>query len=364
MGKTLKIDVMKILLITTQITNSGGVSSIVTKKANALTGQYQCEVAIVSTNDFTDQLFFSLNPKIRCYFLKTRMKGIQDLFSFKKELALVIDQFAPDVISVSDNGLKSFFVKSFVASRIPVVYEIHGNEFSFYNGDQKGIKSKIHQRVSKKFLPKFDAIVLQNSKFRLPKNVKKSIYIPNLIENIDHKLNVNSNKIVAVGRILSSKNYETLLSIWKKVSQQFPSKQLHIYGEWTDRSLVEKMKSIPNVFVHKPVANLAEIYHDAYLLVHASLNESFPMIFLEAMAFGVPIVCFDINQPKLVLHNTTGLVAASNDVVMFEKYFQELLENPTLREKFSLEAMQHVDQFSEQKVIEKWFNLYKSLIKI
>lgn len=353
---------MRILIITSQITNSGGVSSILVKKANSLVHNFGCEVAIASTNDLNSEMFFKIDSRINLFFMKTKMDGVLKLAKLKNELRTFIINYKPDVVSVADNGLKSFFLKGFIGLSIPVVYEVHGNEQSFYNGDVMGVKARLHKLVLKQFLPKFDAVVIQNEMLKLPYSQQKVIYIPNFTNTVFGEFNVNSNKLVAVGRVVSTKNYEGLITIWKEIYLKYPHKELHIYGIWEDEYLVKKLLTTPNIYLHKAVLDQNKIYNDAYMLLHTSLIESFPMVFLEAMSYGLPIVCFNLNQPNIVLNNSTGYVVTANEYCAFTKRVISLLENKELAQCFSNNALNHISNFSEDKIIKQWYNLYKSLI--
>lgn len=352
---------MRILFITSQITDSGGVSSILSKKANALVQLYNCEVAIASTNDSNSSMFFHLNVAIDIIFLKTEMTSFHKLYQFKKEIQNIVNIFKPTIISVADNGLKSFFLKQFIEKEIKVVYEIHGNETSFYKGDVKGVKAFIRKKILNYYLPKFDAVIVQKKGFKLPKSNQLVSYIPNFIGTYQQKSLEDKNKIVAVGRIVNSKNYHGLIRIWNEIHKIHPQKKLHIYGSWNDEILTKRLKDQPNIILHQPVKDLNEIYGDASLFLHASYIESFPMVFLEAMTFGVPIVCFDINQPNIVLDKKNGFVIKLHDYNKFVEKVLVLLKDDVLRNKFSINAMKRSKNFSEEKVVKEWMKLYQKI---
>jgi len=351
---------MKILFITTKITDSGGVSAILIKKINALLAFKNIEIAIASTNDDVTNLFFKLDQRVQVFYMKTKMRSILDLNRFKNEFREVVATFQPDLISVTDNGLKSFFIKRFLIDNIPTIYEVHANEQSFFYGESKGIKAKLHHFILQRLLKTFDCVVYQKHQFKLPKNVAKKIFIPNFIKLTPQNQSVNINKFIAVGRIVSTKNYVGLLRIWKKIQTNFPDKELHVYGSWDESDLVNSLKNIPGIYLHKPTTNLNEIFSEAYALLHSSMFESFPMVFLEAMSYGVPVVCYNINQPDLVVNQSTGFVITSNDEAMFIEKTEALILDVKLRKKFSEQGLLHVENFSQDKIIQQWFDLFNS----
>lgn len=351
---------MRILFIATKIADSGGVSAILINKINALLAFKNIEIAIASTNDDVTELFFELDKRVPVFFIKTKMHSVLDLTRFKNEFREVVAVFQPDLISVTDNGLKSFFIKKILIKNIPTIYEVHGNEQSFFYGESKGIKAILHHFFLQRLLKTFDCVVYQKHQFKFPKYVERKIYIPNFIKLTHVNQSVNNNKFIAVGRIVSTKNYDGLLRIWKKIQTNFPDKELHIYGSWDESDLVNRLKNAPGIYLHKPTKNLNQIYSEAYALLHTSLFESFPMVFLEAMNYGVPVICYDINQPDLVVNQSTGFVITSNDEAMFIEKTEALILDVKLRKKLSKQSLIHVENFSQDKIIQQWFDLFSS----
>jgi colanic acid/amylovoran biosynthesis glycosyltransferase len=69
--------------------------------------------------------------------------------------------------------------------------------------------------------------------------------------------------------------------------------------------------------------------------VMASFAEGVPVVLMEAMASGVPVVATAIaGIPELVEHGVNGFLAAPGDVHSLANRIGELLADPALRHRF------------------------------
>ncbi|MGI9148876.1 MAG: glycosyltransferase family 4 protein [Chloroflexota bacterium] len=76
-------------------------------------------------------------------------------------------------------------------------------------------------------------------------------------------------------------------------------------------------------------ADMARVYPAFDLLVQTSESEGMPLVILEAMACGRPVVAMDVGGvPEVVQVDTTGLLAAPGDVAWLVKCVLELLASP------------------------------------
>jgi glycosyltransferase involved in cell wall biosynthesis len=90
-------------------------------------------------------------------------------------------------------------------------------------------------------------------------------------------------------------------------------------------------------------ATLAELRQSDLLLV-PSYTENHPLVALEALAAGVPVVGYEVGGlPDIIRHEQTGLLAPLLDVTTLSAHLDRLVDNPEMRERLSrncLEAAQ------------------------
>jgi len=87
-----------------------------------------------------------------------------------------------------------------------------------------------------------------------------------------------------------------------------------------------------------------------------SRSEGFPMVLLEAKAFGLPIVSFDCETgpSEIVKNNEDGFIVPMNDTVQFTEKLDLLVNNFDLRKKMGRKATENVKEFYPDKIIKQW----------
>lgn len=152
----------------------------------------------------------------------------------------------------------------------------------------------------------------------------KSHYIPNGINRITRSTEsdfLEKNKlkkgkyVLAVGRITEEKGFDILVQAVSKLPEV---ENLVIAGACDhDKIYYEKLKALD---IHNKVVftgfttgeNLRQLYSHARLFVLSSYNEGFPLVLLEAMGYGLPLVVSDIPATHLVKLPTDNYVCAGN----------------------------------------------------
>ncbi len=356
---------MKILYISTGITNSGGVAKVVSLKANYFVEQLNHEVHIISSNDTSEKTFFSFSPLIKFKFISKKHKIIKWLWFFI-QIRSYIKKYKPHVIIVTDNGFKGLFIPFFISSKVKSIYEMHATNDNFiYLGSKR--KDLFSNRSIAYFLSKYHKIVVLNShlKFKFILN-EKQVIIPNPVVIIEKETasNVDSiifKKAIAVGRIFPEKGWDRLLRIWEKVIKLYPDYQLEIYGEIDDKyslnPLIEELNLKKHVNVLNPVNNLEYQYATSDFLVHPSFYESFSMVILEAMSFGLPIVCFDLTTD--LVNSDYCLIAKSEEE--FAENCIKLIENNQVRIQMGTNAKKTSFEYECKVIMKKWEDLLHTI---
>lgn len=79
------------------------------------------------------------------------------------------------------------------------------------------------------------------------------------------------------------------------------------------------------------------------VLVHASHDEPFGRILVEAGAAGLPVVAFaDGAVPEIIVHEQTGLLVPAGDSAALAAGLRRLAENPALSRRLGAQAQQHI----------------------
>jgi glycosyltransferase involved in cell wall biosynthesis len=97
-----------------------------------------------------------------------------------------------------------------------------------------------------------------------------------------------------------------------------------------------------------PYENLRDFYAQADMAVFASICENMPIILLEKMAAGLPIVCSN-NAPMPDFLKDAGLYASIDDPTAFQSSMQQLIENRELRISLSEKASEYAANYQWSK---------------
>ena len=166
----------------------------------------------------------------------------------------------------------------------------------------------------------------------------------------------NSHRFLAVGRFSHQhKGFDLLIEAFHFFAQQDSDWKLDIVGEGVEeelyRSLIQKYHLEDRVIIHPFTNNIQEYYSKAQVYVLSSRWEGMPLVLVEAMSHGLPIIASDIPTCQEVLGDF-GLFFKNGNI-------QELalrLEDATHLDwqKKSKEAIEIANRFGVDQIIEKW----------
>lgn len=102
-------------------------------------------------------------------------------------------------------------------------------------------------------------------------------------------------------------------------------------------------------------AQVARIYRRADVFCLPSVQEGFGIVFLEAMASGLPIVATHAAAiPEVVPHSQAGLLTPPGDVAALAAALIELLRNPDQRAAYGRFGREYVQQYDWDRVAERF----------
>jgi len=107
---------------------------------------------------------------------------------------------------------------------------------------------------------------------------------------------------------------------------------------------------------------LFKLYQECSFFVSASKWEGFGLIFIEAGACAKPSVAYNLcSMPEVIKHNNTGFLAKNYGE--FKEYAKRLKEDLRLRKKLGKEAFKFSKNFSWNKTVDKYENLFQRIIE-
>ena len=170
--------------------------------------------------------------------------------------------------------------------------------------------------------------------------------------------------LLYIAEFIPRKNHAFLIKAMQKLHVQIPGLILLLAGDGqlldstkadcANRGLSSMVKFLG--FRH----DISELSLAADLSVSASRQEGLGLGLAELMYIGVPVVASeDRGHRELVKHGVTGFLFPQDDEDEFVKYVVKLYEDPELRKKMGLAALEHAQSFSLDNSIASMANIYK-----
>jgi glycosyltransferase involved in cell wall biosynthesis len=174
--------------------------------------------------------------------------------------------------------------------------------------------------------------------------------------------------IGAIGRLSPEKGYDILLKAVKEVAETNPEVRLVILGEGDERfALEEQVKRLgleQRVLMPGYVENARLSLPLFRMFALSSLTEGLPIVILEAMQAGVPIVATKVGGIADVLENgTTGILVDPSDPVAFAEALRKMINEPSLLSRFAENGKKTVhEKYSSSKMTFNYLAVYNQLL--
>jgi colanic acid/amylovoran biosynthesis glycosyltransferase len=156
-------------------------------------------------------------------------------------------------------------------------------------------------------------------------------------------------RILTVGRLEREKGHGILLEALAALVSHGLDVELRVVGDGSQRRrLTERVAELEIdsrvAFVGKAGQDrIQEHYADADLFCLPSLGEGVPVVLMEAMAMGVPVIATRVGGvPELVEHGVSGLLAPPADPVALAEAIATLAEDPEARERMGTAGRRRV----------------------
>jgi glycosyltransferase involved in cell wall biosynthesis len=175
--------------------------------------------------------------------------------------------------------------------------------------------------------------------------------------------------VLSVARMYPRKRLEDLLRAAASLTHSIPEARIRIVGrgpEWdalqrlhAELDLAESVTLLGDV----SAAQLAAEYVGADVFCLPSVQEGFGIVFLEAMAAGLPVVaCRAAAIPELVEDGTTGVLVPSRNPGALAEALEGLLRDPARSGRLGAEGRRRVTAFTPGRVAERFVEAVRSIV--
>ncbi|GII58102.1 hypothetical protein Pth03_64910 [Planotetraspora thailandica] len=220
--------------------------------------------------------------------------------------------------------------------------------------------------------PRFDAVVTltetDQAEYRELLPGTSVTWIPNAVHTLSRtRSRLERPLVVAAGRLVAQKGFDLLIPAFKRVVEHHPEWRLRIFGTGRKKAelaaLVDEHGLRDSVTLMGRSDRLHEELAEASIYALSSRFEGLPMVMIEAMSHGLPVVAFDCptGPADVLTHETDGLLVPPGDVEGLAAGLGRLIADRDLRIKMGAAAATTALRYSPETVMPMWENLFAGL---
>lgn len=286
-----------------------------------------------------------------------------------------------DVIQTSEYNQIMTYILCKLTTKPVVLY--HGP----YNDNKKDYINKIYDKLFLKFINKNISAVISKSylatKYLKIKNFKKIHTLgvgldtsnfnqvnTSTIQQIKDSLKDNK-VILYVGRLDDNKNIKFMIDTLERVVKVNKSIKLVLVGRGENEKVKEYMEYASEKNILKYIMHinglsqneLPSIYNLSDIFILPSKSEIFGMVILESMYFSTPVISSLNGGSSVVIDNgINGFVIENFDSQLWSNKIVELFNNQNDLKNLKYNANKSVKRFTWDVLIDKYIEVYKSIL--
>lgn len=252
--------------------------------------------------------------------------------------------------------------------KIPKILMMHSRpDFYFTSEDElKKLEGMYKNTITQ--------VLFENYKQLLPEFIKKNtvLSIPNSCDiqvqtinpNIEHK------KIIYLSRIDCWKGLEFLIEAFALIANKYKDWSIDIYGQSQPpeylNSLIKLTRklNIDNQFHFKGTTETPiDVLSKYDFCVFPSYFEGFPVGLIESQSVGLPCIGLENSSGvnELIINEYNGFLTKENPYEYAEK-IEKLINDKTLRMKFSTNALENSKIFNKTDIDECWLSCINDIL--
>lgn len=337
----------------------GGAQSVIINIANSLSKEHNVAVAAgIDDGEEASLLWNALDSSVQCFKIKPlvkRLSPIKDILA-AKEMRRIFRSFKPDVIHLHSS--KVGVLGRIVLPKNKLIYTVHGFD-SIRIANRKYI-------IVERLLQKRCRYIVGVSQYDCDNLLKEGIH--NNVELVHNGLIVEQREdiikpnyfkdgaknIICIARISPQKNHRLFIDIAKLL----PEYNFLWAGnlEPIDIPMSDNCHFIGNL----PNAGAYCKFADLFLLT--SNYEGLPMVIIEAMSQGLPVISSDVGGVSEIVKDGVNGFVLPNQADLFAEKIRYILDDDDRYSKMSNASKTiYKDSLTVDKMVSKYFELYKKV---
>lgn len=166
--------------------------------------------------------------------------------------------------------------------------------------------------------------------------------------------------VIAAGRLTWQKGFDLLIRAYAQVAREEPTWRLNVCGKGRLRdkllALADECGVSEQVDLGRHARDMEAEMERASVFVLSSRFEGFPMVLVEAMSKGLPVVAFDCQTgpAEIVEDGVNGFLVPFGDLDALAARIVELIRDEELRRRFGAAAIERAQNYTSDLVVQRW----------
>jgi glycosyltransferase involved in cell wall biosynthesis len=157
--------------------------------------------------------------------------------------------------------------------------------------------------------------------------------------------------VFAAGRLVAAKGFDILIAAFAQVLRGREDVVLLIAGEGEGRASLEKQAADLNlgdrVRCLGPVTDVPRLLQIADAFALSSRYEGLPLVLVEALAAGCPVIATRVGDVTSVMSEASGLLVEPEHVPQMAAALKRILDDDALRHQLSIAALEASRPFTD-----------------
>lgn len=260
---------------------------------------------------------------------------------------------------------------------IPFIVTIHGDDL--YNTINQSYKRKL--AIERVFKESSKIVVVGSSLRKIILNKFKKIDEKNILvinNGVDlNKFNSparpfpnrNKFKLLSVGSLIERKGHILVLEVLGELSGKL-SVEYNIVGDGPERTRLEQLvkekglSKIVKFHGSRPPNKIPKFMKESDLFVLPSWDEGFGVVYLEAMASGLPVIgCKGQGIEDVIQDGKNGFLAKPRDSNSLLEICEKAISNQILYERISKAAIKTASNYTWHKNAQETLKIYNQILE-
>jgi glycosyltransferase involved in cell wall biosynthesis len=239
---------------------------------------------------------------------------------------------------------------------------LHGDDIREFNNNQTFFYKRLIKPVITSVFNKSKRLITVSSwqvEDLEPRYKTKIIKIPNGVDTKAFKPSKTKNKhIVALyaGRLITTKGIREIV----KVANVSP--QVDFWFAGTGPLAASLIGSNIKYLGFKDTTELCDLYQQATFCIFPSYFEAFPLVGLEAMSCGKPIICTARGFDEYAKNGFNSIIIKPKDIKSLHKAVMRLSSDSSFCRELSANARLTSGNFDWSKIAKQHYDLYNEIV--